>query len=973
MSDYVVDMDVWTGAAVEALHFTNGPGVTLGEMGVTNYILQSATYNSGAPWYHQNITKTTDSTKMVDGITDAVKLLETTANGYHQLYPIAPELVLPYLGVWTFSVPIKGGLSRDWIFLSIGITSTYFNITTGSIGVVGSGATAKIVDEGDGWWLCSITHILSAGGPTPTVYPSIGICEADNDALFIGVITKGVYLGISQIEAQGITSSRIITTTTPVSRVDARIYYAPRINNPGSFKTMMFSEGTTRGQSKIGSGEVRLDNTDGTLDVLAEYGYGRDIMIRELLAGGLIGLTLSCTTEQPVFDLDEITIRIKDPQARLNVPLQANKYGGTNVNGEGVDGEADIKNTPKPLAYGDVFNCTPVCVNSAKQIYQANDGAMQAISAVRDKGVPLQMDTAYASQADLEAAAPPPGYYACHLASGLFRLGSAPVGAITFDGLQGVNAAARTVAQIAQQIALRTLSAGDLVDADFTALDSLNSAVIGGYWREETTVGAALVEVMDSIGAWAAFDYELKLHVGQVVAPTGTADIELTTAHIQQIQRIATQDEGRGVPAWKINMGFRKNHTLQDAGGLAANINNLIWRQGGDSLSYGSWEGVVYGNGLFAVLVQSSNKIMTSSDGVTWTERTLPSSELWSCITYDNGKFVIAAYGTNKAATSTDGITWTARTLPSSQYWHRATYGNGLFVIIEAVSNKAATSSDGVTWTERTLPSSELWSAVAYGNGVFVIVADSSNKAATSSDGITWTARTLPSFSSWKNLAYGNGLFIAIAEGTDKAATSPDGITWTARTLPSTNNWRGVLYGDFLFVMLSHGSDITLTSPDGITWTQLAMPTTLYASGIAYGNGRFIALSSWYSYLLKIKPSVEDIIVLNKEYQTVTAYDADIKTPHPNAPTLEYTSLLAAEADAQDEVDRQFAIRSVRSDFFAVTIPRKSQSIMPMFGQVVNVTYPRYGCNSGKKFMLMGYNLELETDELTLYIWRPDV
>jgi hypothetical protein len=73
------------------------------------------------------------------------------------------------------------------------------------------------------------------------------------------------------------------------------------------------------------------------------------------------------------------------------------------------------------------------------------------------------------------------------------------------------------------------------------------------------------------------------------------------------------------------------------------------------------------------------------------------------------------------AATSTDGITWTARTLPSSAGWASVTYGNGTFVAVAGgydASAAAASSTDGITWTASTMPSSDSWRGMTYAEPV---------------------------------------------------------------------------------------------------------------------------------------------------------------------------------------------------------------------------------------------------------------
>jgi hypothetical protein len=159
----------------------------------------------------------------------------------------------------------------------------------------------------------------------------------------------------------------------------------------------------------------------------------------------------------------------------------------------------------------------------------------------------------------------------------------------------------------------------------------------------------------------------------------------------------------------------------------------------------------------------------------------------------------LASQGSTIAATSTDGITWTQRTLPVSAGWYSVTYGNGTFVAVSIATTgyaHAATSPDGITWTQRTLPVSASWKSVTYGNGTFVAVAYSSATAATSPDGITWTQRTLPVSAGWRTVTHGNGTFVAVARLNNIAASSTDGITWTQRTLPVANNWWGVTYGE---------------------------------------------------------------------------------------------------------------------------------------------------------------------------------
>ena len=108
------------------------------------------------------------------------------------------------------------------------------------------------------------------------------------------------------------------------------------------------------------------------------------------------------------------------------------------------------------------------------------------------------------------------------------------------------------------------------------------------------------------------------------------------------------------------------------------------------------------------------------------------------------------------AASSTDGITWTLRTLPLGKNWKSATFGNNTFVATGRLSSSAVTSTNGTTWTERTLPAMTFWESVTFSNNTFVAVAGLSANAATSTDGTTWTLRTLPTSTNWQSVTSGS-------------------------------------------------------------------------------------------------------------------------------------------------------------------------------------------------------------------------
>ena len=268
-----------------------------------------------------------------------------------------------------------------------------------------------------------------------------------------------------------------------------------------------------------------------------------------------------------------------------------------------------------------------------------------------------------------------------------------------------------------------------------------------------------------------------------------------------------------------------------------------------NSAAGNEWTSVTYGNSLFVAVAQtgSSNRVMTSPDGASWTSRTTPetSGQTWRSVTYGNGVYVAVTNtgSSNNVMTSPDGINWTLRSGSAINQWQSVTYGNGLFVAVaNNGTDRVMTSTDGVSWTGRNVPSQQ-WSTVTYGGGQFVALSSlGTNNAMTSSDGINWTQQTGGPASSWRSVTYGDGTYVAVsALDADDVMTSPDGINWTSRTASIQKSWQSVAYGQGLFVAVASSGEV-MTSPDGITWTTRTAPSKIWTS-VTYGNGLFVTVS----------------------------------------------------------------------------------------------------------------------------------
>lgn len=207
---------------------------------------------------------------------------------------------------------------------------------------------------------------------------------------------------------------------------------------------------------------------------------------------------------------------------------------------------------------------------------------------------------------------------------------------------------------------------------------------------------------------------------------------------------------------------------------------------------------LTFGNGVF-IGVTGSRGIMTSPDGMYWTERTfgITTSEQPSAIEFGNGNFLIIPGNGDSVYISSDGITWSAKTAKAG-FWKASAYGNGKW---RAVGNSGGTyqamysDDDGETWSVQTASSGASYAAVAYGNGKWVAASFIISGLAvidTCSSGNTWVrADTLQTNFVCRDLIYYNNTFIACGsdysqvDSIHNIATSKNGSSWTMVETPS--------------------------------------------------------------------------------------------------------------------------------------------------------------------------------------------
>jgi hypothetical protein len=196
---------------IPRIDYTNGscPSLLV-ESQRTNVQLNSEDF-SNASWTKTLSVIVANQIASPSGNVDADKLNETATTGNHQLE--ASRTVT--IGSYTMSVFAKKA-EREWLYLFEDTTGkgAYFNLNTGVLGTIASGATAKIENYGNGWYRCSVTYSESG---TFGRY-RIAVTTGNGVTSYTGVANNGIYIWGAQYEAGAYATSYIPTVASSVTR-----------------------------------------------------------------------------------------------------------------------------------------------------------------------------------------------------------------------------------------------------------------------------------------------------------------------------------------------------------------------------------------------------------------------------------------------------------------------------------------------------------------------------------------------------------------------------------------------------------------------------------------------------------------------------------------------------------------------------------------------------------------------------------
>jgi hypothetical protein len=290
------------------------------------------------------------------------------------------------------------------------------------------------------------------------------------------------------------------------------------------------------------------------------------------------------------------------------------------------------------------------------------------------------------------------------------------------------------------------------------------------------------------------------------------------------------------------------------SGGITSSPDGITWTAraapASNFLTSISWSG-----SQFVVTNTTDSSIFVSSNGFTW--RSIPTIYTGNFLysTYAGGRFL--AVGSNKIITSTNGTTWTsAANVELTSVGQTTTNlvaftNNRFFLLGTGAATNMATSTDGINWTNYMLfnpPGAVILYSAIWNGTSFVIVGNNGNYF-TSTDAATWTGNLDASMSpffavsviSGRTIALGTTACVIIAGATRAEVLQSTNWNYTVAA-QSVGNARTIAYnGTNQYVAVGSNGAI-LSSADGQSWVGRYSGTTLNFDKVQHLNGNYLAM-----------------------------------------------------------------------------------------------------------------------------------
>lgn len=345
-------------------------------------------------------------------------------------------------------------------------------------------------------------------------------------------------------------------TTRPADS-PSQAWYRPYAKRLVNYETDLFAGGKAFGGSGGSVGEALLNNASRWLDPYQGYAW-RSARILQ----GPLGRFVPYSSFMPILSLaiagrdfvgDEVSVRFRAGRAAWDRAIPRATYAGTNSGPVGIEGNADLAGTLKPLVLGFGLGCPVQWVNPSLVVAQWHNGPVDSLLGVNVGGATWTYAGDVGSAIGYTGLSIAAGSYVSDNSRGLIRFGSKPLRKVTVDGFV---LATPTVAGCAAQLAA-LLGTSDLISLD----NSWGSQIMGWLPDDGATASDVLDMMARGAGAWWRVDETSTLRGALVPNLTGAATFTIAEKDIARLDLMSSGDDWGDVPIWRVEVDYSRNWT----------------------------------------------------------------------------------------------------------------------------------------------------------------------------------------------------------------------------------------------------------------------------------------------------------------------------------------------------------------------------------------------------------------------------